>query len=199
MGKDEVIKIIQNSIREDDFIKVAYIDLEVAKLLWVTDPKKYLCSIIFHLQQSSEKLAKVYVVMFDELLKKATIQMGHSLVSDNKIWKMKNHSAVVILNLLREYHNAVFKELNLEKNQFDLADVILKDTGIIKIGMDYGKGFDDEKIRNKIATIDKESLLNLIKTAKENKEKLEKINLGDVEYEILQSKLSKMDRNTNRY
>lgn len=198
MSKEDVVGIIQNSIRNDDFIKLAYNDWEVANLLWNTDPKKYICSVIFHLQQSSEKLVKVYVVMFHELLKNATIiLMGPSLVSEHKIEKeIKEHDAFKILSLLRTYHNAVFKELNLEKDQFDLADIILKDAGIIETSIDYEKGLDDGKNRNKIATMDKKLLLNLIKTAKENKEKLEKIKLGDVGYEILQNKLLKMDRNS---
>ena len=167
MSKEEVEEIIQDAIRNDDFIKVAYNDLQASKVLWTTNPKKDVCNTIFHLQQSSEKLAKVFLVLFHDFFKKALVATGQADISDEEIEKcIKTHSAAKILSLLSRYHDKVFETLKTEN--LDVAGPIFDSAGVTKIDLEEGSEAGKELNKNivKIATASEEILLKLVKNAK---------------------------------
>ena len=190
MGAEDVTKILQDAIKNDDFIKVAYNDFQTSKLIQDSD----ICNTIFHLQQSSEKLAKVFLDMFHEFMnQKSLISPKQPIITDEEFERdIKKHDAGKLLAVLHKYHDTFFEELKSKGYQFSIGS-IFENAGIKKA--DIGSEGADNLNVVKIAGYDEETLLKLMKTAKENKENLKNIKFTEIEYEKLQSDLAKIDRN----
>lgn len=132
---EEYKKLIQKSIINrplaKDYLTIAKNDLDTAEYLFKSNNKEFNPSVIFHIQQSVEKYAKAYSLLFGAVSKKAMKEISHDS-SKAFIKCLKNKGFNNIIKNLRKvsnliYENGITKEIlriNPEREADSITELV---------------------------------------------------------------------------
>ena len=194
MTKEEIIEMVKTGMKEDVFLKAAFRDFKAAKALY---HKEDVCNTIFHLQQCSEKLLKVFLGLIYDTVDKALAATGQSGISEEeKENDMKTHSATKILATFGKYYRKSFSALKIQG--VDFTKDVFESAGISRVDRNEAAAIGEElrKGADRISRMDEVKILNLIKGTSDKSVKLKETKIGSLGYEQLEKKLSSMDRET---